>query len=245
MVVIKCLCGCKNSAEEHKLIDCSVCKNPFIHSCVDLTTTEVRTIKSKKGLSWSCRNCNILSNDIAELKAAILGLRQDLLNKEASNTNISDHTFELLLGELNDRNHRKQNVILFNVEESNSQDVDERHNHDLGVVRGVLSTCSANLNVDHVEIQRLGRGSANGERRRPLKVKLNCANDVHVVIKNSSKLRNSHIYRHLTVSFDRTRRQIDYYKKIRAELDSRIEEGATDLKIKYKQGIPTIVSLNK
>ena len=37
--------------------------------------------------------------------------------------------------------------------------------------------------------------------------------------------------------------QIELYKTVKAELDNRIASGEKDLKIKYKNGIPTIVSL--
>nr|CAI5819466.1 unnamed protein product [Callosobruchus analis] len=34
--------------EEHKMIACSICKKGFFHQCVELTTSELRTIKQKK-----------------------------------------------------------------------------------------------------------------------------------------------------------------------------------------------------
>ncbi|GJQ81375.1 hypothetical protein Trydic_g9919 [Trypoxylus dichotomus] len=85
MVSIKCSCGCNTtSLETHKFIDCCVCKKIYLHSCAELSITEIRTIKSKKGVSWSYRNCNILSSDINDLKAAILSLRDDLAARERS-----------------------------------------------------------------------------------------------------------------------------------------------------------------
>lgn len=237
---IRCTCGCNTSAEEHKVVDCCVCKKNFIHSCVDLTITEVRTIKTKKGLSWSCRNCNILSNDINELRAAILKLTDDLQSKGCS-----DDVFEMMLSELSERNDRKQNIIVFNVEEIDAQDGVQRRDHDLRVVRDVLGVISTSIDSEHIEVHRVGRYVGNGNHHRPLKVRLNNVKDVHTVIKNTPKLRNSQSFNSINISFDRTRRQIDYYKKIKAELNSRVEAGATNLRIKYKQGIPTIVSLNQ
>lgn len=221
------------------MVDCCVCKMSFIHSCVDLTITEIRTIKTKKGLSWSCKNCNTLSSAISELKAAILSLQADLQLKS-----VNDDMFEMMLSELNERNIRKQNVVIFNVKEVNSLDGAQRQNHDIDVVRDVLSTVSSGIDLRHIEVQRIGRYIENGNRHRPIKVKLNNAKDVHTVIRNTSKLRASQSYNSINISLDRTRRQLDYYKKIKAELDSRVERGETNLKIKYKQGIPTIVSLN-
>lgn len=243
MVVINCSCGCKSSSDDHKMIDCSVCKNMYIHSCVDLSVSELRTIKTKKGLSWSCRNCNVLSNDINELRAAILSMRNDFLANR--NVSVDDATFELILAELDERNKRKQNIILFNVDEINAN-ATEKANHDLDMTRNILGALNANISMDHLEVHRLGRlnSNSNSERHRPLKVVLGSVGDVHRVLKTAKRLGDSSVYRGVRISTDRTRRQLDYYKKVKAEMDSRIANGATNLKIKYQQGVPTIVSLN-
>lgn len=240
MVLVNCSCGCNTAAEEHKIIDCSVCKKSFNHSCVNLTTTEVRTIKTKKGLTWSCRNCNILSSDINELKEAILGLKKDIASLRK--TDVDQSMFEQILADLNDRNNRKQNIILFNVTEIQSDNSTGRGGHDLQVAREVLGTLHAPVNLENIEVHRLGRYSPNAERHRPLRIKLHSEKDVHKIIKNAKRLRENMEHQHIRISLDKTRRQTEYFKTIKKEMDARIAGGNVDLKIKYLQGIPTIVS---
>ncbi|GJQ65422.1 hypothetical protein Trydic_g7530 [Trypoxylus dichotomus] len=130
---------------------------PLVRTDVELSITEIRTIKSKKGVSWSCRNCNILSSDINDLKAAILSLRNDLAAREKS-AGIDDKAFEELLAELGDRNNRKQNIIMFGVPESDTHDANTRRSRELETVQAVLKALPSGMNTDHIEIlTELGR----------------------------------------------------------------------------------------
>ncbi|GJQ67153.1 hypothetical protein Trydic_g8067 [Trypoxylus dichotomus] len=115
-----------------------------------LSIAEIRTIKSKKGVSWSCRNCNILNSDINDLKAAILSLRNDLAAREKS-AGIDDKAFEELLAELGDRNNRKQNIIMFGVPESDTHDANTRRSRELETVQAVLKALPSGMNTDHIE----------------------------------------------------------------------------------------------
>ncbi|GJQ75674.1 hypothetical protein Trydic_g17748 [Trypoxylus dichotomus] len=117
---------------------------------LQLSITEIRTIKSKKGVSWSCRNCNILSSDINDLKAAILSLRNDLAAREKS-AGIDGKAFEELLAELGDRNNRKQNIIMFGVPESDTHDANTRRSRELETVQAVLEALPSGMNTDHIE----------------------------------------------------------------------------------------------
>ncbi|GJQ73838.1 hypothetical protein Trydic_g18775 [Trypoxylus dichotomus] len=189
MVSIKCSCGCNTtSSETHKFIDCCVCKSIYLHSCTELSITEIRTIKSKKGVSWSCRNCNILSSDINDLKAAILSLRNDLAAREKS-AGIDDKAFEELLAELGDRNNRKQNIIMFGVPESDTHDANTRRSRELETVQAVLKALPSGMNTDHNEVHRIGRFVP--DRRRPIKVRLSSSREAHTALKHAKRLREN------------------------------------------------------
>lgn len=241
MALIRCTCGCASSAEEHKMILCGICKNPYIHSCVDFTVSEIRTLH-KKGSSWSCRNCHTLSSDIKELQAAILSLKTEIMARQP--VSIDDHLFEELLLEMNERNDRKQNIILFNVEESDSRDINVRNDADRAATADILQSLPINIDIESVGIHRLGRHVLGAQRHRPLRVRLASTKDVHTIIKNAKHLRDSSDFKHVHIALDRTRRQMDYYKKIKLELDTRIANGESQLRIKYRRGIPVIDSLN-
>lgn len=242
MSMITCACGCKTAAEEHKILECCICKKPFKYNCIDITITEARTIKNKKGLSWSCRNCAVLGNDINELKAAILDLKSEI---QSRNTDIIDDSiFEELLREIQDRNERKQNIIMYNHPETGAGTLTERKAQDEIAVKSILGTLPVQVNVNHIEVYRLGRFDGNSNRIRPLRVKFSNVKDVHTIIKHAKHIRNSSQFNNISISLDRTVRQVNYYKKLKAEMSDRIANGEGSLAIKYKRGIPSIQSLN-
>ncbi|GJQ84662.1 hypothetical protein Trydic_g12687 [Trypoxylus dichotomus] len=142
----------------------------------------IRTIKSKKGVSWSCRNCNILSSVINDLRAAILSLRNDLAARKKS-AGIDDKAFEELLTELGDRNNRKQNIIMFGVSVSDTQDANTRKSQELETVQAVLDALPSGMNTDPIEVHRIG--SFVPDRRRPIKVKLFSSREAHTVLKHA------------------------------------------------------------
>lgn len=240
MAIITCSCGCNSSDVDHKFVVCCVCKKNYKHSCVELSTTEVRTIRTKKGLSWSCAECASLGNSINELKAAILDLRRDI---QARNTDgLNDTEVENLLQELTDRFERRQNIVIFKLDEIESQNKRERNEHDLSSARMILGNISTDVDTDRIEVHRVGRYVK--DRPRPLKIKLGSVKDVHLIIKKVRKLRDIEEFKHISISYDKTIRQVTYYKKVKADLDARVAAGEVNLRIRYRNGMPVISPLN-
>lgn len=242
MPTTTCSCGCETSADDHKMINCCVCKKSYFHLCADFSASEMRTVKSKKGVSYSCRNCNVVSNDINELRSAIISLKDEILSRERSN--LSETLFEEILSEISERNNRKQNIILFNVAEKESQNADERKTHDGVTARSILQALPVDVDVERIEVHRLGRFVSGASRHRPIRVRLNSVADVHGVVKNVRHLGTSANFKNIRISLDKTKRQTDYYKKVKAELDARLADGESGLRLKYRGGIPKIETLN-
>ena len=51
-------------------------------------------------------------------------------------------------------------------------------------------------------------------------------------------------FKNIKISFDRTPRQQEVYKQLKAQLNDRLVKGESNLKIRYFNGTPKIVSLN-
>jgi len=86
-------------------------------------------------------------------------------------------------------------------------------------------------------INRLGRKST---KPRPLKITLQDASDVFVILKNKHKLRSTPNYSSIRISPDRTHMQRDQLRNVYAKLEERKSAGETDLIVKFLKGIPTI-----
>nr|CAI5856982.1 unnamed protein product [Callosobruchus analis] len=81
--------------------------------------------KTEKNVSWSCTECtSVSSSGIDQLKALIMSLQTEvkelkaLIDKQAS-TSQSFH-FEEVVQEVFDRNQRKNNLIIYGVQENQS-----------------------------------------------------------------------------------------------------------------------------
>lgn len=248
MNFLNCSC-CKKQIEEHKAITCVVCKNTFYHACVDLTSSEIRSIRSKKSLSWTCSSCENLGETINALKASILSLKKEVADltatinakKETKNTD----NFEEIIHEINQRNEKRNNLLFFGIKESpNTTNASDRQEHDKDKIRSVLEFLSPGVNYDEIKPVRLGKHDPSKSTPRPVKIRFVNPETVSDLVRKSKNLRSVARFNGISISFDRTPRQIAAYKSIKTNLDNRIANGEKDLRIKYINGIPKIVSKN-
>lgn len=243
------ICACCNKpCKANLIIKCSVCKKTFRHSCVNITLDELRILNDNdKGYEWSCSNCRNFGNELKDLKALILKLQNDILDLKLENSgsrsSIIDDNFEQILEEINQRNIRKSNLVIFGVvEQDQGLSASVRVENDKTEVTNILQVIDPDLNVPSMKPIRLG--SYNTTKNRPIKISLNDEKDVHNVIRKVNVLKNNRSYKNISISFDRTPRQLEYYRNLRKNLKEREDGGENNLKIKYIKGIPKIISLN-
>lgn len=241
------ICSCCNKAfDQHLMVECSICKKFFKNTCVDVTSAEVRAINANKGYDWSCKDCRAFGNDLKELKALIIGLRDEIHSLKEENSRMvgsfkNNINFEEVIAEINDRNSRKCNIVIFGVEEQDQSGSDASiKEDDKNTVINVINAICPNNEAECTELTRLGKYQST--KIRPIKVTLSNDKQVLSVIRNAKNLRNNRVYRNISISYDRTKRQIEYYKSLKAELDERRSQGEHDCKIKYFNGVPKIVS---
>lgn len=233
--------------EPHKLINCCVCKRPYRIDCVKVSSSEARKIHSNAGFSWTCKNCIPLGNDINSLKSVIASLQEDIKNlkqslKESSSSNsLSLLDSERIIQEIADRDRRKTNIIIFGCNETNCGSNNEQIALDTGLVNDMCSTLQ--VTDSNVKVSRLGKfDPTKTNRMRPIKVCFSSENYVHTVLRNVTKLKSKPKFSKVSIFRDRTPMQIEIHKNARAELANRLKNGESNLKIKYKNGIPSITS---
>lgn len=240
-----CKC-CKQSYENHLMIACSVCKEKFKNTCVDITANEVRTLNSNKGYDWTCINCREIGKDLKDLKALIITLQNDIKELK-TNQNHSEGKpesfFEEIVQEITERERRKNNIILFNVtEQVQNLPKNELIESEKKVVIDIVKYVDPDFPVAHIKPFRLGVYSPS--KNRPIKLVLENENAVRKILKNANKIRSSNAYKKVNFSTDKTKRQIDHYKVVKQELTNRLSAGETNCRIKYINNIPRVVSEN-
>lgn len=242
---LACKC-CNQICDGHLLVTCSVCKSKFKHSCVDITANEVRTLNSNKGYDWTCIDCRVIGKDLKELKALIINLQNDIKQLRESNsvaTNSSGLDYEDIISEVSERQKRKKNIMIFNLPEPDQDKTPaEQMESDNRALRNILNAVTPNISSSNFRLARMGVFSAS--KVRPLKITTNNEETVKSILANSKKLKHKHEFKDIKISSDRTRRQMDHYRKVKQELTDRINGGETNCRIKYINDIPKVISLN-
>lgn len=246
-------CSCCNvETEKLKLITCFVCKKSYNHVCVGLSVADIRTITAKNaiGISWNCPTCRGASNDIIlELKSMITGIMKelnDLKNQLVSSapSQLNTYNFEDVIQEIDQRQSRKCNIIISGVVESSSSERVIRAEDEKRCVGQILNHLCPNLVTDAITPIRLGKYDPQRTKPRLIKVKLSDESTVHNIIKKSKSLKDNALFKHITIFFDKTPKQIKHYNAVKLELQKRTDNGERNLKLKYIRGVPTIVPLH-
>nr|CAI5856162.1 unnamed protein product [Callosobruchus analis] len=151
--------------------------------------------------------------------------------------------FEEVLNEIEERNSRKQNIICYGVAENGNVSRQQQEAQDRSEITKVLQFLSPDINTN-VKPIRLGKFDRTNPRPRPIKITLIDQNQVQKCLRNATKLNSSEVFSHIRISVDRTPKQIEFYKKIKTELNRRLANGEANLRIKHIRGVPRIVAEN-
>ncbi|XP_031336994.1 uncharacterized protein LOC116166261 [Photinus pyralis] len=192
-----------------------------------------------------------MGSDITDLRAVIVQLKDEVAQLKANfesnkaTSKIDSNLFEDILHEIEDRQRRKRNIVVFGADESTLGSTEERESADAGIVKKML-TCLGSTpdELDNVKLFRLGKFDGGRPRPRPIKVIFPNEATAYSILRKSKELKSSQDFGNIYVSSDKTRRQLDHHRSLRKELSERIEKGETNLKIKYVSGCPIILSEN-
>lgn len=243
--MVNCSCCGKND-EPHRMIKCCVCGNAYLIDCVSVSSAAARHINSDPSVSWTCPSCKNIGSDMNGLKSVILQLQQEISDlkksiKASAAPMLTLMDTEKIVQEVANRERRKCNIILYRVPEMRNVDKKQQTDHDGNLAKAVSSFLGVS-ETGEFHTSRLGRYDPSRQNpARPIKVRLSSESAVIAVLRNCHRLKESE-WSHISVSRDQTPMQSELYKQIRVELRRRIEDGETNLRIKYKNGIPAIIS---
>lgn len=237
---MKCLICNISDSNEDSFILCDSCNRSVHKKCSGLNASEIRVmeLKNKRTLKYHCEDCikgllmvPKLLKSIDELRTDIEKLKTDYNNMNSSNETSSvssDIQSSVVMNEIQDRQKRINNVILFNMENNGS---------DEGDVVNLLRT-TAGRPIELVRVERIGKPNKNN--RKAVKVVLADSKDLLTLMKNRHKLKNTSVY----LNLDLTKQQRDKESAVKKELAERLEKGEKDLIMRYLHGIPKICSKN-
>lgn len=140
---------------------------------------------------------------------------------------------DTITSEIEERNRRRNNVIVFNVEESAEEDREKSLNDDRKRIYNLLRVADQALTIADMKCFRLGKKDRN--KPRPVKVILNNQSHVSELMKNRTKIQGS-----IKIFRDQTVIQRNLFLKLKDELNTRTRKGEKNLYIKFVKGAPRI-----
>nr|CAH7715802.1 unnamed protein product [Callosobruchus chinensis] len=204
------------------------------------------TLRSRRILKYYCDDCQLGLKLLPKLVKKVEELTSEVEKLKASfvapvDTNAQD--FEEVLHEIEERNSRKCNIILYGVAENKDATRQQQETQDVAEVTKVPEFLSPDINTN-VKPMRLGKFDRSSTRPRLIKLTLNNQQQVQKCLRNANKLSSSTEFARIRISADRTPKQVEFYKKVKCELSRRQANGEANLKIKHVRGVPRIVTEN-
>ena len=147
-------------------------------------------------------------NEIEQLKASMREYEKNHAEAE-----------ETLLEEMRDREHRKLNLIIFNLPESKADDGKTRMDDDLESVRRLLAVVEVAVPIS--KATRLGR---KGESTRPLRITTASITDQQGILKAAVKLRDSVECKDIFINRDQTPLEQKNWKELMVIRMAKIKE---------------------
>ena len=193
----------------------------MIKTALDLQYGKIRDVITEK--------INELRDDLAEIESDLNDLQEDvdILNERVARCeNENSVNVNAICAELNERRERARNILLLGFKDY--QDAAT----DLSKVNEIL------LNLDEKPQAKFAfrLGKQIPEKIRPLKLVFDSVSTVNYIFKN----RDFFVSRELKAVNDSTPLERNFLRDLRISLQKRIDEGETDLTIKFVKGIPSI-----
>lgn len=177
-----------------------------------------------------------------ELRAEIADMKQRFETNVGTPNVDSGTVINESIHELNQRQIRQRNLMIFGMKEETLPKGVSRNEIDTTSATNIILKVFPQAQLDSIKVFRVGRESST--KNRPMKVILDSPRDVANIIRHASELKKVDTYRGITLSYDRTPKQIEEYKNMKATMSLRLQNGESNLKIKYIGGIPRIVKMN-
>lgn len=142
---------------------------------------------------------------------------------------------EIMFREMQERNNRAKNIIIVGLNEQNSSVVSERQLMDEKEINNILLSAFKDC-PKPIKIFRFGKFSS--DKSRSIKVCFDTQEAPKLLLRNKDKFPKD-----IKCYSDQTPMQQKYLKDLKEELKNRLQNGETNLTIKYQNGIPMINSL--
>ena len=258
--------NCRNCfrliANQERTTNCDSCQGKMHIACVGFTDHEFVTTRQKsKSIKFVCNSCSTNMSQFKDLKGLITSIQTEFMcsiNKLREEFNeqmqglrssfgcdraapVSAVQFEEVVQEINDRRNRENNVMVFGVVETSAAAESGGPNSDDAAVSDVVHKLIPSFEGE-MRVVRVGRRRSDDGKPRPVKVTFSSRSIVSELIRKAKGLKDCPEYARVSVAYDRTPRQMQYFREVKDDMKRRMEAGEADLRIRYFNGIPRVIS---
>lgn len=220
-----------------------------IAECISRLEKQSKDISENRTLITSCQTeVNLLSERHNDLDSKISSLTSRIDSIETDRQSPSDPgssrdvtATQLETAEIVERVNRASNILVYNVPEND----DDLQQPDIDKVRDILNVVDRSTTQKIISIQRLHprnerASSTESSNSRPIKVTFVNPGVARAVMRQKHILSSTQ-FKRVSISDDKTPKQIRELQDLRRELRKRVSDGETNLTIKYRNGTPGIV----
>ncbi|KAK5641588.1 hypothetical protein RI129_010135 [Pyrocoelia pectoralis] len=175
---------------------------------------------------------NKLETKFLKVDAEITALQSELKGIQETNMQANSQIIE----EINERQKRSFNVMLYNIPESAKPHVEDRAKDDFDSLKAILAPLG-----NFTEPRRIIRVGKTGRSPRPMKI----IYPDQELAKNILRSNKNQPQNSLRFRADRTPMQMNYIKSILNEFSRRKDGGEANITLKYINDVPTIVEHRK
>lgn len=186
-------------------VKCDSCSLSAHSKCAGLSATEVKCISLKnRSLKYFCGNCDQGLKELPELKLLIKKLLVEVenlknrnFNSDSSNMSSVQFSNEFIFNEINERNRCANNLLFYNIEECDSNRLDDCIAFDLVQINNVIKNILVDTSINPKKVFRIGRSQAG--KSRPIKAIFDSKSDLFDILRINASYHNAiHHYHRLT-----------------------------------------------
>ena len=125
-----------------------------------------------------------------------------------------------VMEEQREKEEKKNNIIMYNMPEPVTNDVNQAIKEDITLVKEVLAEVHPNIGeveIDEKNTKRLGKEKKSGHTR-PIKIQFRDDASKGQVFRNSAKLRSHDRFAKVNISSDKTRKELQEDRKLKEDL---------------------------
>lgn len=233
-------------ADDDAAIQCEVCEFWYCVNCSGMSRNfyeELGNSDLRENFMWYCNGCKKAIPGVRQVLKMVSSIKEsyDEMNNrldrleskitEADTELSQDHRIDQALYDFKEREMRKNNLIIYNLPESNAANGEDRKVEESEKVEKICE--SLEMPSTQENVVRLGeRKTGDGARPRPLKVTFLDENSKKKFLKSSSLLKNTNEFKKISVTPDYTFRQRKINNQMKAEVAKRRQ---TDPSFNYRK----------